>query len=169
MAVPHGMELSNQIAVMVGHVHCNLNSGQIALALGYRPGSGDLYYTAQQVREIYDYFKTIAPTPQRYNVYYLWGPMWDMHGGQYRVSEATMMFEKRLVMEALRRGEVNAQFQRRRQEEYDTRKRTWYSINIERLQRPGGQWDAFDEANLVWDGLVDRRSTLDGLHSQQRA
>ena len=166
MAVPHGMELNCQIAVVVGHVHCNMNSQQIALALGYRPGSGNLHYTAQQVREIYAYLRSMAPNPQGNNVYYLWAPMWDMHGGQYRVNEATMTFQKRLIMEALRRGEFNTQYQRRRQEEHDTRKRVWYSINIERLQKPGGQWDAFDEANLVWDGLVDRRSTLDSLHGQ---
>ena len=166
MAVPHGMDLASQIAVVVGHVHCNLNSHQIALALGYRPGSGDLHFTAQQVREIYYYLKTMAPDPKESNVYYLWGPMWDMHGGQHRVSEGNMMFQKRLIMEALRRGEVNAQSQRRRQEEYDARKRAWYSINLERLQKPGEKWDAFDDANLVWDGLVDRRSTLESIHAQ---
>ena len=167
MAAPDRMDLESQIAVVVGHVHCNLNFYQIALALGYRPGSGDLYYTAQKVEEIYYRLKTMAPNPQKYNVYYLWGPMWDMRGAEHRTSEANMTLQKRLVVEAVRRGEVNAQFQRRRQEEYDTRKRAWYSINLERLQRPGGQWDAFDEANLVWDGLVDRRSTLERLHGQR--
>ena len=168
MAAPDPMDLESQVAVVVGHVHCNLNSHQIAQALGYRPGSGDLYYTAQQVEEFYLYLKTIAPEPQKYNVYYLWGPMWDMRGGECKISEGQMTLQKRLVVEALRRGEVNAQFQRRRQEEYDTRKRAWYTINLERLQRPGGQWDAFDEANLVWDGLVDRRFTLERLHKQRR-
>lgn len=179
MNVPHGMSLNSQIAVVVGYVHCNLNSSQIALALGYRSGSSYLYYTLQQVRDVFGYLARVASDPPGYNVYFLWGPLWDKHEGPYRISEAKMMFHKRLIMEALRRGEVVTENRRRAADallrgqgltdtlwrqniEYETRIRIWRAINADRLQRPGGQWDAFDDRNLLWNGLAERRAVVDG-------
>ena len=72
MAMPHNMDLICQIYVVVGYVHCNLNSHQIALALGYRSGSNELHYTLQQVRDVFGYVTGVASSPSQYNVYRLW-------------------------------------------------------------------------------------------------
>ena len=160
MSVPYGMHLQSQIAVVVGYVHCHLTAQQISLALGYRSNSNDLAYTWNQVTEVFNHLRNIANIQSDYNVYYLWGPRYQAinYSGEYRISEAKMLFHKRLVMEALRRGMVVQDNWRRQNAEIETRKQIWIEIN-----RLGpGQWGAFDDRNLLWDGIDERRAVIDG-------
>ena len=135
--------------IVVAHVHCQMSSEQISLALGLKPNSTSRYYTAAEVRDAYQSLKNSRTN----TIYPIWGPKWKDWPGTDFIIQSDLDGKKALVWEGLRRAKYMQKLLSMKAEERATRRREWTKIN----EVKGRGWRVEDEQDLKWDALVERR------------
>ena len=165
LAVPHGIPLSCQIAVVVGYVHLRLTYRALSRVLGYRAlnipyRQVEWFYTTEKVKDVFVYLKEGALNGRlkgEQNIYSLWGPDYDaVVEDELRIRGVDIEYQKSLILEALQRTDFIKSVQDFYEGELENRRKIW-----RRLERLGdAEWREEDEEEVLWNGLAERETDI---------